>query len=515
MKRTSIFIVLGVLALSLIPITGHSAVKAEGACPKVGQKIKSSGKTFVCSKQGKRTVWKAQISSTDPTKPPSPKESAGSAVSIMQSCLKIGEIAKAGSRTVECRQINNGNKAFLVIDDNYSDAAVVKSPEPLKTCQISDQRVTKTNAWQAIAHPAIPQGGFVQSGKEKVVVVGVDFTDVVGTGSAKDVFEPELRTATNWMNWYSNQKLQLDFVTYDNWIRAPKESSKYQSGEHGDAQGGLTQDQVAADYLSAIEKVVDISNTAAIWIVLPKQIKTITGQFVTRNANYSSSKYGKIFSQIYVVGSDTYRQPKAWSYFLHEHLHAQGVHGHFPNTPDMFGLMLWDGAPSRALNSWDQITLDWLQSDQLYCAESKNLSTVEVPIVPIEREAPGIHSIMIKTAENKVLVIESHRRDTWSLGLHPGFAGIMAYLIDTTISATYEPGSRTTGMWVNFGNKTHGKSLPFEQWAPAAIKYEGPVPTFDLSYVMFQGETFTVEGVKVSLVSSTNFDVVRLEKADK
>jgi hypothetical protein len=180
----------------------------------------------------------------------------------------------------------------------------------------------------------------------------------------------------------------------------------------------------------------------------------------------------------------------------------------------MFGLMLWDGAPSRALNSWDQITLGWLESDQLYCAESKNLATVEVPIVPIEREAAGIHSIMIKTAENKVLVIESHRRDTWSPGLHPGFAGIMAYLIDTTISATFEPGVRTTGMWVNFGDKSHGKSVALEQWAPAATKYDGPVQPFDLSYVMFQGESFTVEGVKVSLVSSTNFDLVRLEKAN-
>jgi hypothetical protein len=69
-------------------------------------------------------------------------------------------------------------------------------------------------------------------------------------------------------------------------------------------------------------------------------------------------------------------------------------------------------------------------------------------------------------------------------------------------------------MWVNFGDKSHGKSLALEQWAPSATKYDGPVQPFDLSYVMFQGESFTVEGVKISLVSSTNFDLVRLEKAN-
>lgn len=514
MKRTGIFLILTALSLLLFPATGNSAVKAGKACQIVGQKSQSADKTLVCTKQGTRTVWKVLVSAKAPAPAAPTKESASAVISILQSCMKIGETAKAGSRSVECRQVAEGKKAYLPIDDSYPGTIVARSPEPLKTCQISDQRAIKTDSWQAIAFPAIPQGGFVQSGSQKIVVVGIDFSDAVGSGMAKDVFEPEIKMAANWINWYSSQKLQLDFVTYDKWIRAPKESSNYQAGEHGDAQGGLTENQIAADYLSVIEKYVDISSTSAIWIVLPKQIEKITGQFVTRNANYNSPKYGKIFSQIYTVGSDTYRQPKTWSYFLHEQLHAHGLHGHFPNTPDMFGLMLWDGAPSRALNSWDQITLDWLQPDQLYCAESKNLATTEVPIVPIEREAPGIHSIMIKTAENKVLVIESHRRDTWSPGLHPGFAGIMAYLIDTTVSATYEPGSRTTGMWVNFGDKSHGQSVALGQWAPAAVKYEGPVQPFDMSYVMFQGESFTVEGVKVSLVSSTNFDVVRLEKAN-
>ena len=225
MKRTGIFLILTALFLSLFPATGHSAVKAGSVCQKVGQKSKSAGKTLICAKQGTRTVWKTQVSSTAPAKSPAPIESAGAVISIMQSCMKIGEIAKAGSRSVECRQVAEGKKAYLPIDDSYPGTGVTKSPEPLKTCQIPDQRVTKTNSLQAIAYPAIPSGGFVQSGKEKVVVVGIDFSDVVGSGMAKDVFEPELKTATKWINWYSNQKLNLDFVTYDNWIRAQKESA--------------------------------------------------------------------------------------------------------------------------------------------------------------------------------------------------------------------------------------------------------------------------------------------------
>jgi hypothetical protein len=188
-KRTGIFLILTALSLLFFPAIGNSAVKAGKTCQIVGQKSKSADKTLVCTKQGTRTVWKAQVSAKAPTPTPTPtptpatKESASAVISILQSCMKIGETAKAGSRSVECRQVAEGKKAYLPIDDSYPGTIMAKSPEPLKTCQISDQRAIKTDSWQAIAFPAIPQSGFVQSGSQKIVVVGIDFSDAVGSGT--------------------------------------------------------------------------------------------------------------------------------------------------------------------------------------------------------------------------------------------------------------------------------------------------------------------------------------------
>jgi hypothetical protein len=267
---------------------------------------------------------------------------------------------------------------------------------------------------------------------------------------------------------------------------------------------------VAADYLSAIEEFVDIRNSAAVWIVFPKQILTIKGQYVTRWANYKSPKYGAINSQIYAIGSQTIQSQKIWSYFLHEHLHAEGLHGHFPQNPEMFGLMYWDEAPSRILNSWDQISMNWLLPGQLYCADAKKLQAVEVNLIPIEREQFGIRSIMVKLSTSRILVIESHRKDKWSPGIHPGFAGIMAYIVDTTINPSYEPAPITTGMYVHFGFEKHGVSQPvYRELSPTS---RVALPSWSMSDVMFQGESFTVDGIKISLLKSGSFDAIRLEK---
>jgi len=513
MKREFPIFLATVLLLSSFVTNAQAAVSSGASCKKAGLTSKAAGNTYICSKAGKKLIWKVtKQSSSSSTKPKSTDSTkAGLTFDLGNpDCTNIGEISYSGGQQYECRQVANGKTIYIQIDDKAPDTSPAVQSEPLQFCQIPDQRVAITENL-AIAHPVTPQQGFAAIGNEKVVVVGIDFSDVPGTGSARDMFQPEIEKAGRWLKWFSNDKLKMNFVTHDKWIRAPKPSPNYEAGDHGESLGGLTQDQVAADYLSAIEKVVDIRNTAAVWIVLPKQISTIKGQYVTRWANYKSTKYGEINSQIYAISSQTIQYQKIWSYFLHEHLHAEGLHGHFPQNPEMIGLMYWDEAPSRTLNSWDQLTMNWLLPRQLYCADAKKLQAVEVNLIPMEREQQGIRSIMVKLSASRILVVESHRKDTWSPGLHPGFAGIMAYIVDTTINPSYEPVPITTGMYVRFGFENHGLSQPvFREVSPTS---RVALASWSLSDVMFQGESFTVEGIKISLLKSGSFDSVRLEKA--
>jgi hypothetical protein len=513
MKRgIPIFLAIVLLHTSLATNV-QASVSSGSPCKKAGLTSIAAGKTYICTKTGKKLIWKTTkqtASSSTKTKQPDSKKTYSTFDLSNPDCTNIGEISYSGGQQYECRQVADGKTIFIQVDDKMPTTSPVVPSEPLEFCQLPDQRIAVTENL-AIAHPVTPQQGFAGIGSEKVVVVGIDFSDVPGTGSAKDMFQPEIEKASRWLKWYSNDKLKINFLTHDKWIRAPKPSPNYEAGDHGESLGGLTQDQVAADYLSAIEKVVDIRNTAAVWIVLPKNISTIKGQYVTRWANYKSSKYGSINSQIYAISSQTIQYQKIWSYFLHEHLHAEGLHGHFPQNPEMIGLMYWDEAPSRVLNSWDQITMNWLLPRQLYCADAKKLQSVDVNLIPMEREQLGIRSIMVKLSASRVLVVESHRKDFWSPGLHPGFAGIMAYIVDTTINPSYEPVPITTGMYVRFGFENHGLSQPvFREVSPTS---RVALASWSLSDVMFQGESFTVEGIKISLLKSGSFDSVRLEKA--
>jgi hypothetical protein len=512
MKRSFSVLLITVLSLSSGLTSAAAGISSGDSCKKVGQISKTAKKTYICSKVGQKLIWKisnpASGSASRPTSSGTTK--TGSTFDVKNpDCSNVGEVSYANGQKHECRQVVDGKTIYVRVDDALPSTPPTGRSEPLSLCQIPDQRTSITENL-AIAFPVTPQQGFAGIGKEKVVVVGIDFSDVVGAGTAKDVFQPEIEQASRWLKWFSNDKLELNFVSHDRWIRAPKTSPNYEAGDHGESLGGLTQDQVAVDYLSVIEKVVDIRNASAIWVVLPKQISTIKGQYVTRWANYNSSKYGAINSQIYAVSSQTYQYQKVWSYFIHEHLHAEGLHGHFPQTPEMIGLMYWDEAPSRILNSWDQITMNWLLPSQLYCADAKTLQASEVNLVPMEREQLGVRSIMVKLSASRVLVVESHRKDTWSPGLHPGFAGIMAYIVDTTINPSYEPAPITTGMYVRFGFESHGLSQPVYRESPSGSKVA--LASWSLSDVMFQGESFTVEGIKLSLLKSGSFDAVKIER---
>ena len=117
-----------------------------------------------------------------------------------------------------------------------------------------------------------------------------DFSDFAGTGSVADLYENDLKMARDWINWYSNGKVKYEFTVNPNWIRAPKESWKYEQNAAlmealGKAEGketGLTDAQRAEDYVQAIAKTTDLSNTASIWVYHPLGIQTIYGQMLLK-----------------------------------------------------------------------------------------------------------------------------------------------------------------------------------------------------------------------------------------
>ena len=198
-------------------------------------------------------------------------------------------------------------------------------------------------------------------------------------------------------------------------------------------------------------------------------------------------------------------------------LHNQGLQGHAPNQGSNFGIMTNQYGLSLVLNSWDTLIIDWQYENQFYCVQRENLKPTTLTLSPLEREEIGTKAIMIKLSNSQALVIESRRRDKWSSGyngfpgLPVGFYGLIVYKVDTTAKPLYgveEPdgpdwkdSSTAYAYLIRNLNVDHG----YINGAPQSGR-------IDLNFVMYEGESLTTNGIKISLIKSGDHDQVKIEK---
>ena len=219
-------------------------------------------------------------------------------------CQKMGLQAKNRSILLECRKFAGNILQYIAIANDFSPLINPESPDSLSLCQLSDKRTVipvelQNNIPLAIAYPPKPFPNFGSAtGNFKIVVVGIDFSNAPGKGSPSDLWREDLTKASDWMTWYTNGKVKLDFVTYPEWLRAPKPSYSYDTTNNGARgpevvqSGGLTQQQISDDYIHTIEKTADLTNALSIWVYLPTDITTPFGAFQPASAGVQSVKYG-------------------------------------------------------------------------------------------------------------------------------------------------------------------------------------------------------------------------------
>ena len=522
-----------------------SAVKAGSSCKKQGEFITVSSRTYTCIKSGKKLVWDKGVP-VKKTSIPAQNSAAPSKIPVVaqvspgDACSSMGKQIKNDKYVLECRKIVGNRMVYFSVKNDFSPITNPNSPEPHTTCRIADMRTNKPQAWSpSIAFPPNPAPGWNATGTYKIVVVGVDFSDFAGTGSVADLYENDLKMARNWFNWYSNGKVKYEFTVNPNWIRVPKESWKYEQNAAlmealGKAEGketGLTDAQRAEDYVQAIAKTTDLSNTASIWVYHPLGIQTIYGQMLLNEVKVTTPNYGVVTANIYATGGDTYDSKRVrWGFFIHELMHRHGLFGHAPKIPWLIGIMSGANGWSEELLTVDAQTLGWSKSEDIYCVNKSTLTSVDLKLVPIEREQEGLRAAQIKLNDHQLITVESHHKDKWSFGLSPGSYGVMVYFTDTTISTTWDnvegfanPSSTSVylkvdnaqhGNYVSWGEKITGKQLVDHSDVGVinGIGIQGDKANWDLNYMMYEGESITFKGIKVTLIQSGDNDTVRIQK---
>ena len=524
------------LSVALIASVAQAATapKAGSVCKYVGQTITAGGKKYTCVKSGKKLLWDKGVliptpkSSATPTPTSTPTVAPTPAPTPSKTpepkpliagdpCNVVGESINNSQGYLECREVANNQKKYFQLSNSISNLAPQTSPLPLSICRVPDQRssISPSDPY-AIAHP-IKWEGVLKKEKLKVLFIPFDFSDHPGTGNPTSNYAQDIVKFKEWVKWYSNGKKSVEVETSERWIRASQPSITYDPYlGHGKPNNTVAFEMLLKDS----ETIFDYSTVDVVFLIFPKDLKTF--QTETTRFDYVQTSKGLLRMGIYATGNQLYYQRgELWFWLTHELLHhAWGIQQHAPAYPTFLSISTGTPGPGQSIISWDQLVLDWANPEDIWCSDLKTLSNSEVTLVPMEREQEGVRAAMINLSPSRTLVIESHRKDKWG-NFNPGTYGLTAYIVDTRYATdrTGEYAGTDDGKGVLNTRVANYIEFPLRhsqymmEWFNGQTGASfGVTPRFSMNYFLYEGESFTFEGVTVKLVKSGDNDTIQISK---
>jgi hypothetical protein len=525
-----------ILSVVLIATAAQAATapKAGSACKKAGQTITASGKKFTCVKSGKKLVWNKGVAIAAPkptpvaTATPEPTPSATPTPTTTKTpepkplvagdpCNTVGEAINNAQGYLECRDVANNQKKYIQLSNSVADLPAQSSPTSFTTCRVPDQRATQPKDDNyAIAYP-IKWSPLNRVGSNKVLFIPFDFSDHPGKVSPNDMFGQDIRKFKEWVKHYSNGKFAVDVETSDKWIRASQPSMAYEPYlGHANPNNKIAFEMLMKD----AENIFDYSKIDAVILIFPSDLKTFKTESTYKATGVKTNK-GLITIGIFAMGANLYNnRVEIWFWLTHEILHAWGIKQHAPALPAVLSINTGSNGPGQSLITWDAMILDWAKPEEVWCSELTALNTSEVTLSPLEREQKGMKAAMVKLSASRVLVMESHRKDKWGK-FNAGTYGVTAYIVDTRFdtdrSGEYAGTDDFKG--IKFTRAANYIEFPFnhgdyraERFSPQTGESWGIVPYFNKNYFLYEGESFTFEGVTVKLVKSGDNDTIQISK---
>ena len=429
---------------------------------------------------------------------------------LNSNCLNIGEVSSKNGSTFECRRTSSGKNAYF--ENTKRNIQESDSPEPVKTCQIRDAR-KKVLQSESIAFPMKNfDPKFTSKSKIKVALVPVDFADFPGNKSPVDFIKEIKSTSDAWAKWYTNGRLKFEWVDSREWLRAPKPSTNYNwVHPYSSAQtASIDSVKIGQELISLADAQLNISDVGAFLFVYPEGITTIIDS-INYRAGQIKTKRGLISAGVYAASENLYRTYSADNlamFLLHEHMHHFGYIGHSPAWPPLFSIS-HAGGPSQTMHAWDRLVLDWVTEKDLYCNSVANISSAEITLVPQEREQIGFKAVAIKLDETRLLIIESHRRDKWSLDFNLGFYGVTIMLVDTT----RETDRRGEGSGDDYRGTRYSRTATYFQFTNYEREKEVMGNTrFESNFLLKEGQSFEYENLKITFLKSDYNDKIEVSK---
>ena len=476
--------------------------------------------TYRCRGKAGNLRWRKIV----PRPPAGPTPAPGPATPVDgDPCTTIGERIEMASGYLECRKVGGDKRVYRHLTVDPPSPGITVSPEPIETCRLLDTRVNRgrppgpggTLISEAIAYPvtsATRPLPLPAAGTTKVAVLPIDFIDVPGDGNPQGWLGLQLRRVDAWIEHFSDGRLGYEWVTSGEWNRASKPSTRYQFIHPsrggvmppGLPQGPFQSEQwITEDLLRSVPTDLDLTGVKAIVFVYPPQVEAIYDLAVRDLRITSPRNLGHVL--MFTTGRWLYEEDRPlWSYMIHEFGHFHGIPGHAPFDGNPLDVMTNQHGMAITLNTWSRLTMDWIDTDAVYCTRREGLGEHEVTLSPIDRDETGTKAVMVRLSDSQALIIESRRRSEFSSdhfgwpGLPAGFYGLTVMRVDTSVdlNRVQRPGAYLD--YIEAPELNHGiLRMPL-------------MVDVDLDWVLYEGESMTVDGVRIELLRSGDFDTVRV-----
>jgi hypothetical protein len=428
-------------------------------------------------------------------------------------CIQVGRQVSVSNGFLECRRIQGDQNAWALVNQTLLIAPYSGHKESIDVCKLRDYRSTKEGQLPNHSFPRPNDDERIKqsTGTVDIALVGIDFSDAPGRGKPFDQ-EPMLqKNFDQWVDFWSAGKLKWKWHELNEWTRVPGLSTDYNQKSSSTAT-----EQMTREVFTEIDKKMVLKDVEIVLIFFPENLLGTNNGYMPYRGGGAKLPWGD-FSPYYWGGDPTIDengtpQNTSW-YYYHEVLHGIGFSLHAPGNAHLLGPTNIEfqtgrnfgyGSPAY-VDMWSGFVNGWYDEKNITCLNKANLQKTIIQLESIDVNPKGQTSAMIKLNEQEILVIESRRSGPYT-NLPKGMAGITVTKVNTS------------KLYARFDRSVDGFEWEINQWAYYARVDQEKSPEWFVradtpsKILGYKGESFTLDGIRITVTESGTFDAVTIER---
>ena len=358
-------------------------------------------------------------------------------------CRTIGATTVAKSVTLTCKRV--GKRLVWTRTSQVTPRTTTTTVTPTATtlpvttggfspdAQCADQETPRTTYWQVSnGFPKFAER-IPSAGSVRVMMLPVDFPDVVATGNPATDMLPITRAVASVFGNLSNGALSFEFSTLPNYLRVGRAAESWGLGTYGGGRG----DTYVADIVRELDQQVNFSGVDVLVVMAPpslrsNQIAYSPAMPYPQSAPLMTGEKA-IFSAT-MTGADAWRDPMT---IVHEF-------GHLIGLTDLYAMSLsdevrtthhytgkWDFmgyAWTKGMFGWQRFLQGWLEDAEVLCAN--NAGEFTATLSPLGSTAKSSELLLLRGASGKLVGLEVRRPGAMDEFVSESNQGVLVYTID-------------------------------------------------------------------------------------